>query len=81
MTPEQLETLQALDLPDTIPKPLELSLHENDDGSFDVEWDENDPAAKAIGCNSWAEDQWLAFLEFLALHDSHQEWVVDAADE
>jgi len=81
MTPEELEILEALNLPNTLPKPLELSFHENDDGTFDVEWDEGDPAAEAIGCNSWSEDQWLVFLEFLALHDSHQDWVVNAADE
>lgn len=80
MNPEQVKTLQALDLPDTIPKPLELSFQENDDGSFDIEWDENDPAAEAIGCNTWTEEQWIAFLELCA-RDDGLEFVVGAEDE
>ena len=72
--------MEDLNLPDTIPNPLLLNFQENPDGTFDIEWDENDPAAEAIGCNTWTEQQWIAFLELCA-RDDGLEYVTDAGDE
>ncbi|MGB0873648.1 MAG: hypothetical protein ACPGSE_00195 [Synechococcus sp.] len=62
MTNEQLETLLAMDLPDAIPAPLVVQMIPQDDGSVDIEWDENDPVAQLFGCNTWTPTQWEAFF-------------------
>ena len=61
------ENLPAL--PDSLPNPLKLFVIEEDDGTLTLEWDENDPAAEAFGCNDWTADNWEAFLEQAALQD------------
>ena len=69
MTNEQLETLLAMDLPDAIPSPLVVQMMPLDDGTVDIEWDENDPAAQAIGCNTWTPTQWEAFFTLVVQGD------------
>ena len=72
--------MEELNLPDTLPNPLKICVGEElDDGSFDIEWDENDPAAIALGCNDWTPTQWAAFLE-LCVNDDDL-WEPLPADE
>lgn len=42
--------------------PLELGLIEQDDGTVVIEWDENSPAAIALGVSEWTDEQWQALL-------------------
>ena len=38
-----------------------ISVTENEDGSFTLEWDENDPRCEEL--NKWTVDDWVEALE------------------
>lgn len=43
--------------------PLNITFDELEDGSLQLNWDENDPAAIALGVNDWTAEQWIVLLK------------------
>ncbi|MGA0021087.1 MAG: hypothetical protein ACO3GW_02870 [Vulcanococcus sp.] len=42
--------------------PLNITVEQLDDGTLELNWDESDPAAIALGVNEWTSEQWVDLL-------------------